>query len=45
MTSPMFLKLAGITGESVDAEHPDEIEVLSWSWGASNPGGGGFGGG
>ncbi|TFV95356.1 Hcp family type VI secretion system effector [Leifsonia flava] len=45
MTSPMFLKLAGITGESVDAEHPDEIEMLSWSWGASNPGGGGFGGG
>ena len=45
MTSPMFLKIAGITGESVDAEHVDEIDVLSWSWGAANSGGGRFGGG
>jgi type VI secretion system secreted protein Hcp len=30
-----FLKLDGIDGESQDAQHKGEIEVLSWSWGAS----------
>lgn len=45
MSSPMFLQIAGITGESTDAEHRDEIDVLSWSWGATNSGGGRFGGG
>lgn len=34
----MFLKLSGIKGESLDSEHKDSIEVLSWSWGASNSG-------
>ena len=34
--SDMFLKLAGITGESTDSKHSGEIDVLSWSWGASN---------
>ena len=29
----MFLKVAGVTGESGDADHPSEIEVVSWSWG------------
>lgn len=29
----MFLKLQGVTGESGDAEHKGEIEVVSWSWG------------
>jgi type VI secretion system secreted protein Hcp len=29
----MFLKVAGVTGESGDADHKGEIEVLSWSWG------------
>lgn len=33
-----FLKLAGIDGESTDAQHKDEIEVLSFSWGVSNSG-------
>jgi type VI secretion system secreted protein Hcp len=33
--SDMFLKLSGIKGESVDAKHKDEIDVLSWSWGMS----------
>lgn len=33
-----FLKIDGIAGESVDERHAGEIEVLSWSWGASNPG-------
>lgn len=41
----MFLKLDGIEGESVDARHPKEIEVLSFSQGVSTPpplpGGGG----
>jgi type VI secretion system secreted protein Hcp len=29
----MFLKVQGVTGESGDADHKDEIEVVSWSWG------------
>ena len=32
----MFLKLGDIKGESLDAKHPNEIEVLSWSWGESD---------
>ena len=31
----MFLKLAGIKGESTDDKHKGEIDVLSWSWGMS----------
>lgn len=30
-----FLQIEGITGESQDSRHPDEIEVLSFSWGES----------
>jgi len=45
----MFLKLTGIEGESTDSTHGKEIDVLAWSWGASNSGtthvGGGGGGG
>lgn len=33
--SDIFLKLTGIKGESVDAKHEGEIDVLSWSWGTS----------
>ena len=33
--SDMFLKLTGVTGESVDEKHKGEIDVLSWSWGMS----------
>src|SRR5687768_7075034 len=29
----MFLKVHGVTGEAVDADHKGEIEVVSWSWG------------
>lgn len=39
-----FLKIDGIKGESLDAEHKGEIEVESFSWGMANrgaPGGGG----
>lgn len=32
-----FLKLDGIPGESVDNKHKGEIDVLSWSWGESQP--------
>jgi len=34
--SDMFLKVAGVTGESTDAKHKGEMDVLSWSWGTSN---------
>tara|TARA_R110002049_G_scaffold10127_3_gene50398 strand:- start:106724 stop:107197 length:474 start_codon:yes stop_codon:yes gene_type:complete len=45
----MFLKLEGIEGEAQDDKHKKEIDVLAWSWGASQSGtthmGGGGGGG
>jgi type VI secretion system secreted protein Hcp len=34
----MFLKIDSIKGESLDAKHPDEIPVVSYSWGTSNSG-------
>jgi len=37
MAFDAFLKLDGIEGESLDHKHKGEIEVLSFSWGASNP--------
>src|SRR6188508_2180845 len=48
MPSDIFAKLGDIKGESLDAKHKDEIEVLSFSWGVANtvaPGAGGGGGG
>ncbi len=33
----MFLKIDGIPGESTDAKHPDEIDILSYAWGESQP--------
>jgi len=33
----MFLKIDGISGESTDARHRDEIDVLSYNWGESQP--------
>src|SRR5829696_9335290 len=47
MAIDYFLKVDGISGESLDSKHKGEIEVESWSWGESNPaqpGGGGGGG-
>ena len=44
-TSDYFLKLDGIDGESIDDKHKGEIEVASFSWGASNPARPGFGAG
>ncbi len=32
-----FLKIEGIPGESRDVKHKDEIEVLSFSWGVTQP--------
>ena len=40
----MFLKIDGIEGESGDAKHKGEIEIESFSWGASDPGTVGGGG-
>ena len=34
----MFLKIGDIVGESQDSKHKGEIDVLAWSWGASNTG-------
>jgi type VI secretion system secreted protein Hcp len=47
VASDIFAKIGDIKGESLDDQHKDEIEVLSWSWGVSNAGEmrGGSGGG
>ena len=37
MATDIFAKLGDIKGESLDDKHKDEIEILSWSWGVSNP--------
>jgi type VI secretion system secreted protein Hcp len=48
MAVDYFLKLDGIPGESLDAKHKGEIDVLAFSWGvsqakAASGGGGGAG--
>ena len=50
MAVSIFARIGTIKGESRDAKHKDEIEVLSWQWGVSqtatmSPRGGGGGGG
>jgi type VI secretion system secreted protein Hcp len=45
MAVDMFLKIEGIEGESSDDKHKKEIDVLSWSWGASQSGTSHMGGG
>jgi type VI secretion system secreted protein Hcp len=37
MASNIFAKIGDIKGESIDSKHKDEIEVLSFSWGVTNP--------
>lgn len=37
MAQDIFLKLNGIAGESMDARHPNEIEVLTWEWSVGQP--------
>jgi type VI secretion system secreted protein Hcp len=32
MAQDIFLKIAGIDGESQDAAHKNEIDVSSWTW-------------
>jgi type VI secretion system secreted protein Hcp len=38
MAVDYFLDLDGVQGESEDAAHKDKIQVLSFSWGARQPG-------
>ena len=45
MAVDMFLKLGDIKGESQDSKYKDAIDVLAWSWGASNSGTAHLGGG
>jgi len=37
MAFDTFLKIDGVEGESTDDKHKGEIEIYSFSWGASNP--------
>lgn len=45
MAVDMFLKIDGIKGESFDNSHKDEIDIIAWSWGASQSGSAHTGGG
>jgi type VI secretion system secreted protein Hcp len=45
MAVDMFIKVGDIKGESTDDKHKGEIDVLSWSWGATQSGTSGIGGG
>nr|VFJ65138.1 MAG: type VI secretion system secreted protein Hcp [Candidatus Kentron sp. DK]VFJ67510.1 MAG: type VI secretion system secreted protein Hcp [Candidatus Kentron sp. DK] len=38
MSGDVFLKIEGVTGESQDEKHKDEIDVLGWSWGLMQTG-------
>lgn len=38
MSKDQYMKLDGIEGESKDSGHENEIDVLNWSWGASQAG-------
>lgn len=44
-STDFFLKIDGIPGESQDKTHKDEIDVLSFSWGATNTGTSSYGSG
>ena len=37
MAIEYHLKFGSIKGESAASKHKEEIELLSWNWGASNP--------
>lgn len=37
MAYDAFLKIDGVTGESQKDKHKGEVEILSFSWGVSNP--------
>ena len=38
MAVDQFMKFDGIEGESKDSKHKNEVDVLSWSWGATQSG-------
>ena len=38
MAVDMFIKIGDVKGESQDSKHKEEIDVLAWSWGASQSG-------
>ncbi len=37
MAIDYFLRIDGVSGESLDAKHKGEIDVESWSWGEAHP--------
>jgi type VI secretion system secreted protein Hcp len=39
MATNIFIRIGEIKGESRDSRHRDEIEVLSWAFGLTNPAG------
>jgi len=45
MATDIFAKIGDIKGESNDAKHKEELEVLSWSWGVAQSGSGSGSGG
>lgn len=45
MALSVFARIGAIKGESRDARHRDQIDVLAWSWGVSQSGTAGHGGG
>jgi len=45
MATSIFARIGTIRGESQDAKHRDEIDVLSWAWGVSRSGTAGHGAG
>src|SRR6478752_5281026 len=45
MAMDMFIKIGALKGESRDSKHKEEIDILAWSWGASNSGSAHMGGG
>jgi type VI secretion system secreted protein Hcp len=45
MAVDIFLKIAGVDGESKDDKHKKEMDILAWSWGLSNSGSAHVGGG
>ena len=45
MAVDMFLKIDDVKGESSDDAHKNEIDVISWAWGATQSGSAHMGGG
>ena len=45
MATDFFLKIEGIEGESQDQKYKNNIDLESWSWGATQTGGSAYGGG